>query len=63
MSDLNKATSKKELVQWEQQLHLDMVIAEMNSKEAGELLEYISDYVIKHYNVIDYSWHTEGSAK
>lgn len=58
MSDL----SKKELVQWKQQLHLDMVIAGINSKEAGELLEYISDYVIKHYKVIDYSWHTEGSS-
>ena len=62
MSDLNKATSKKQLVQWKQQLHLDMVIAEINSEEAGELLKYISDYVIKHYNVIDYFWHTEGSA-
>ena len=56
-----EATPNKELVQWKQQLHLDMVIAGMNSKEAGELLEYISDYVIKHYKIIDYSWHTEGS--
>ena len=63
MRDLNGATSKKEPVQWKQQLHLDMEIAEINSKEAGELLEHISDYVIKNYNVIDYSWHTEGSAK
>lgn len=62
MSNLSEATSKKQLVQWKQQLHLDMNIAGINSEEAGELLKYISDYVIKYYNVIDYSWHTEGSA-
>lgn len=30
-------------------------IADISEKEANELCEYISDYLIKHYNIVDYS--------
>ena len=41
-----------------QQINIDfhIEIADISPKEASELCEYISDYIVKHYNVIDYSY-------
>lgn len=33
------------------EFHID--IADMTKKEAGELCEYISNYLIEHYNIIN----------
>ena len=38
-----------------QTLKIEVDIAEISSKEADKLCEYISDYLVKHYNVVSVS--------
>lgn len=36
-----------------QSITLEVDIADVSPKEASDLCEYISDFIVKHYNVIN----------
>jgi hypothetical protein len=46
-----------------QTLKIEVDIAEISPKEASELCEYIADYLVKHYNVVNYSYSVNGGDK
>ena len=37
-----------------QTLKIEVDIADISSKDADKLCDYISDYLVEHYNVADY---------
>jgi hypothetical protein len=39
---------------------LDFDIADILPKEADEMCQYITDYLIKHYNVINWTYSIKG---
>ena len=41
-----------------QQINIDLHIelADISPKEASKLCEYITDYIVKHHIVVDYSY-------
>ena len=42
-----------------QTLKIEIDIEDISPKEASELCEYITDYIVKNYNVNDYSYSVE----
>lgn len=43
-----------------QTLKIEVDVAAITSKDASELCEYIADYLIKHYNVVNVSYSVNG---
>lgn len=43
-----------------QTLKIEVDIAEITLKDASKLCEYIADYLIKHYNVVNVSYSVNG---
>lgn len=43
-----------------QTLKIEVDIADITPKDASKLCEYISDYLIKHYNVANVSYSVNG---
>ena len=46
-----------------QTLKIEVDVAEISPKDASKLCEYIADYLVKHYNVINVSYSVNSGDK